>query len=61
MSKPKQRSTYTQGTLDKLFEYHCAMNDMKAAEYIRGLIAKDLKAQYNLDNQTGGVVKIKRS
>lgn len=60
-SKPfqDQKRTYLQGTILRLFEYHCAEHGLKAAEYLRQLVIQDLKTQYEL-NATGGVVKIKQ-
>lgn len=54
-----QKRTYLQGTILRMFEYHCELNDLKDAEYLRSIVIEHLRSTYEI-NHAGGIVKIKR-
>ena len=55
-----QTRTYLQGTLLKLYYHHLENQGIGQAEYLRSLVRQDLTQRYEV-NQTGGIVKIKKS
>lgn len=54
-----QKKFRLQGTVLRLFEHHLNKTGLKASEYIRQVVIKDLTSTYEV-NSTGGIIRIRK-